>query len=46
MFPVLVPTFEKLRFRFKNVENCFVFLLSELFYKEKVYKFQKIYCKM
>ncbi len=24
----------------------FAFLLSKLFYKEKVYKFQQIYCKM
>jgi hypothetical protein len=26
--------------------NFFAFLHSKLFYKEKVYKFQQIYCKM
>jgi hypothetical protein len=30
----------------KNFGNFFDFLLSKLFYKEKVYKFQQIYGKM
>ncbi len=30
----------------KNVWNFFIFLLSKLFYKEKVHKFQQIYGKM
>jgi hypothetical protein len=30
----------------KNVGNFFDFLLSKLFYKEKVHEFQKIYGKM
>jgi hypothetical protein len=30
----------------KNVGKNLAFLLSELFYKEKVYKFQQIHCKM
>jgi hypothetical protein len=58
---VPVPTFEKLRFRFrfqlhiwtikskffrKNFGFFFAFLPSKLFDKEKVYKFQQIYCEM
>jgi hypothetical protein len=30
----------------KNFGNCFDFLLSKLFYKEKVHEFQQIYSKM
>jgi hypothetical protein len=30
----------------KNIRNFFDFLLSKLFYKEKVHKFQQIYGKM
>jgi hypothetical protein len=30
----------------KNFGNCFDFLLSKLFYKEKVHKFQQICGKM
>ena len=30
----------------KNFGIFFAFLLSKVFYKEKVYKFQQIYCKM
>jgi hypothetical protein len=52
MVPVPVPTFEKLRFRFqlhiftkesKFFLNLFPFYM---FYKEKDYKYQQIYCKM
>ncbi len=54
--PVPVPTFKKLRFRFqlhiytiksKFFQQKFVsFLHSKLFYKEKDYKYQQIYCEM
>ncbi len=30
----------------KNLWKIFAFLLCKLFYKENVYKFQQIYCKM
>jgi hypothetical protein len=30
----------------KKCWNCFYFLLSKLFYKEKVHEFQQIYGKM
>jgi hypothetical protein len=30
----------------KSLFFIFAFLLSKLFYKEKVYKFQQIHCKM
>jgi hypothetical protein len=52
---VPVPTFEKLRFRFqlhiytmksKFLKKFVSFLHSKLFYKEKDYKYQQIYCKM
>ncbi len=57
MVPVPVPTFEKVtvpkklryiksKFFLKKIWNFFDFLLSELFYKEKVHKFQHIYGKM
>jgi hypothetical protein len=57
MVPVPVPTFEKLRFRFRfqlhiyTIKSKFLkefvsFLHSKLFYKEKDYKYQQIYCKM
>jgi hypothetical protein len=51
MVPVPVPTFEILRFRFRfqlhiQTSKFFALLLSKLFYKEKVHKFQQIYCKM
>jgi hypothetical protein len=36
-----LPNFSK-----KNVGNFFDFLLSKLFYKEKVYEFLQIYGKM
>jgi hypothetical protein len=36
----------KSKFFKNNVGNFFVFLLSKLFYKEKVYKFQQIFGKM
>ncbi len=36
----------KSKFFQKNFGNFFPFLLSKLFYKEKVYKFQQIFCKM
>jgi len=55
---VPVPSFEKLRFRFRCqlhiytikskffLKNFFPFLHSKLFYKEKVYKYQQNYRKM
>jgi hypothetical protein len=47
--PVSVPApyldHKKQTFK-KNVGNFFDFLLSKLFYKEKVYEFQQIYGKM
>jgi hypothetical protein len=47
--PVPVPTpyqdHKKQIFQ-KKCWKFFAFLLSKLFYKEKVYKFQQIYCKM
>jgi hypothetical protein len=53
---VPVPTFEKLRFRFQlhiyTIKSKFFlikfvsFSHSKLFYKEKDYKYQQIYCKM
>jgi hypothetical protein len=54
---VPVPTFEKLRFRFRFQLHIYTikiqflkkfvsFLHSKLFYKEKDYKYQQIYCKM
>ncbi len=54
---VPVPTFEKLRFQFrfqlhiKTIKSKFFlkfvsFLRRKLFYKEKDYKYQQIYCKM
>ena len=55
---VPVPTCEKLRFRFQLYQdrkkqifqekfwNFLAFLHSKQFYKEKVYNFQQIYCKM
>jgi len=58
MVPVPVPTFEKLRFRFRFQLHIYTIkrqiflkkfvssLHSKLFYKEKDYKYQKIYFKM
>ncbi len=55
MVPIPVPTFEKLRFRFQlhiyTMKNKFFLknlfpLHSKLFYKEKDYKYQQIYCKI
>jgi hypothetical protein len=47
--PVPVPApyldHKKLIFQ-KNFENFFDFLLSKLFYKEKVHEFQQMYGKM
>jgi hypothetical protein len=55
---VPVPSYEKLRFRFRFqlhiytikskffLKKCVSFLHSKLFYKEKDYKYQQIYCKM
>ncbi len=57
MVPVPVPTFEKFQFRFRLqlhiytiksklfLKNLFPFNIV-LFYKEKDYKYQQIYCKM
>ncbi len=49
MVPVPVPApylnHKKQIFQ-KNFGIFFAFLLSKVFYKEKVYKFQQIYCKM
>jgi hypothetical protein len=57
MVPVLVPTCEKLRFRFRFqlhiytikskffFKSFFSFLHSKLFYKEKDYKYQQIIVK-
>jgi hypothetical protein len=57
-FMVPVPTFEKFGFRFQLhsytikskffLKNLFPFYIvtSKLFYKEKDYKYQHIYCKM
>ena len=36
----------KSKFSKKKFGKNIAFLLSKLFYKEKVYKFQQIYCKM
>ena len=45
--PVPVPYLDHKKQIFqKNVGNFFDFLLSKLFYKEKVHKFQQIYGKM
>jgi hypothetical protein len=48
-FPVPVPApyldHKKQIFK-KNFGKSFAFLLSKLFYKEKVYKFPQIYYKM
>jgi hypothetical protein len=44
--PVPVPApYDHIKQIFQNV-NFFDFLLSKLFYKEKVHKFQQIYGKM
>jgi hypothetical protein len=45
--PVPAPYLDhKKQLKKKNVEIFFVFLLSKLFYKEKVHEFQQIYGKM
>jgi hypothetical protein len=45
--PVPAPYLDHKRQIFKkNFEIFFYFLLSRLFYKEKVYEFQQIYGKM
>ncbi len=44
MVPVPVPA-PYLDYK-KQIFQKFAFLLSNLFYNEKVYKFQQIYCKM
>jgi hypothetical protein len=45
--PVPAPYLDQKKQIFqKNLGNFFDFLLSQLFYKEKVYKFQQIYSKM
>ena len=42
--PVPAPYLDhKKKIFYKNLENCFDFLLSKLFYKEKVHEFQQIY---
>jgi hypothetical protein len=47
MFRFRFRLLKKLWFRFKkNVVIFFAFLHSKRFYKEKVYNFQQIYCKM
>jgi hypothetical protein len=47
--PVSIPApyldHKKANFSKKNFGNFFDFLLSKLFYKEKVHKFQKVYGK-
>jgi hypothetical protein len=45
--PVPAPYLDQKKQIFqKSFENIFDFLLSKLFYKEKVHKFQQIYGKM
>ncbi len=45
--PVPAPYLDRKKQIFqKKIWNFFDFLLSKLFYKEKVHKFQQIYCKM
>ncbi len=45
--PVPAPYLDhKKQIKKKNVGNFFDFLLSKLFYKEKVHEFQQIYAKM
>jgi hypothetical protein len=44
-FPAPYLDLKKLIFQ-KNFGNFFDFLISKLFYKEKVHKFQQIYGKM
>jgi hypothetical protein len=45
--PVPAPYLDhKKQFFNKNFGNFFDFLLSKLFYKEKVHEFQQIYVKM
>jgi hypothetical protein len=49
MVPVPVPTFEKVTVPVPAPylhHKKLIFLLSKLFYKEKVHKYQQIYCKM
>ncbi len=47
MVPVPAPYLEHKKHIFQKIFCIFfAFLLSKLFYKEKVYKFQRIYCKM
>ncbi len=44
--PVPAPYLDHKQFFKKNFGNFFDFLLSNLFYKEKVHNFQQIYGKM
>jgi hypothetical protein len=45
--PVLAPYLDhKKQIKKKKFGICFYFLLSKLFYKEKVHEFQQIYGKM
>ncbi len=45
--PVPAPYLDhKKKIFLTNFGNCFDFLLSKLFYKEKVHEFQQIYGKM
>ncbi len=44
-FQLYIKTIKSKFFK-KNFGNFFVFLHRKLFYKEKVYNFQQIYCKM
>jgi hypothetical protein len=42
--PVPAPYLDHEKQIKKKIRKYFAFLLSKLFYMEKVYKFQKIYC--
>jgi hypothetical protein len=44
-FQLYIKTIKSKFFK-KNLGIFFAFLHSKLFYKEKVYNFQQIYCKM
>jgi hypothetical protein len=44
--PVPAPYIDDKKQILKKIGKNIAFLLSKLFYKEKVYKFQQIYCKM
>ncbi len=50
MVPVPIPApyldHKKQIFQQKKAQKYFAFLNKMMFYKEKVYKFQQIYCKI